>query len=633
MSSCRSRLKASHPQRLVKYSRLRHLYVQPSSGRPWQLSRRVGQVMSFFRNRHGQADFFEAGNSFSSPYSFSDSGWSELDSNYVTCHHPEECPECANYEEHLEFSALSIPTHHPSGPPTQPATSSFAQGVATGRHLQREDDDHVISRYRSRLHYAQSRYAESVRGHASYRAENELLRRELTAVKDRLLAVQMAYEDLAMARLDDHGYFPAFAGGSGTDTSSRRSEPFHVPASDSEDDDVPRVVREARQREAFEPGRYFVDDDDEFEAFQQLRHMENKEEWEHDFWSDLRPRSISTDSSDEDPITSSSSDTDTDSSSSSESPLSSVKPEAKNGIDPPSSTPNFVPSSHSPPPDALPSETATPSSAAVLDDIAQLSALMTRAHQNNHDGAEALRRIKAFIKLAERIPKARRTSAQLYLLAHWRGKRKSPPRSDTSSPPLPSASPSPSPPSTAPAPSRYDQLFETSAPELAPSQMFVDASRRGIGLIYYDRWLAWEFTPDHPAIPRDSAGSIVMSWAELIAVELGLLTFLSNPAPSAPSSKRTFLIRSDNYGVVNALVSRTWSSSYGLASILDRILKRAEISGVEVVAKWISTKANPADGPSRGVFPPKEMMLDWAPEIHELRDIGLDGVVNLVVGQ
>ena len=226
--------------------------------------------MSLFRNRHGQADLFEAGNRFSSPYSFSDSGWSELDSNYVTCHLPEECPECAHYEEHLEFSALSIPSHHPSGPPTQTATSSFAQGVATGRRLQREDDDHVISRYRSRLHYAQSRYAESVRGHASYRAENEFLRRELTAVKDRLLAVQMAYEDLAMARLDDHGYFPAFAVGSGTDTSSRRSEPFHVPASDSEDDDVPRVVREPRQREAFEPGRYFVDDDDEFEAFQQL---------------------------------------------------------------------------------------------------------------------------------------------------------------------------------------------------------------------------------------------------------------------------------------------------------------------------------------------------------------------------
>lgn len=260
--------------------------------------------MPFFRHaHHGQDGFVDAGHSFNTsfparepgPGSYDAHSWEEeFDSYYSTCHHPEECPQCANYEEHLAFSALSFSSHTPSDPTSPPLASSFTHGVLAGRRLQREEDEELCSRYRSRLHYAQNRHTEALRVQTSHRAEIELLRRELTAVKDRLMAVQMAYEDLAMARLDDRGYLPTFEGLGDDWGLPPRPGPSLTSTStfDVEDADVPRVVREAQLSDGLDPGRYFVDDEDEFEAWQQLHLMEDREEVEDRFWSDFHARSF-----------------------------------------------------------------------------------------------------------------------------------------------------------------------------------------------------------------------------------------------------------------------------------------------------------------------------------------------------
>ncbi|KAF8873012.1 hypothetical protein CPB84DRAFT_650909 [Gymnopilus junonius] len=677
--------------------------------------------------------------------------WEESDSCYSTCHHPEECKDCASYEDHLTFSALAFShsssdphsdpssSSSPSNPTTSstpPLASSFTHGILQGRFLQREEDDSLLSWYRSRLQHAQQRHTDALRVQTGYHAEMEIMQRELTAVKDRLMAVQIAYEDLAMARLEDHGYLPTFnglgdSGAAGVGSSSARSEllspslassAFEVmggaaAAAEADADadarrDVPRVVREAKLSDLLdqEHGHYFFDDEDEFEALQQLHLMEDREGGVNRFWSSSRSGSFSDDSSDEHGLSSGSPELESDSSPSSislpSSPSSSlenvfkISPSASSSttsllpaskVDQPPNTPSSSahalgngapplppsPVSLSAPPAVLAASSAlSPASASeYAHDIAQLSALMAQAHQYNYKGTEALKRIKALIKVAERLPKEERTPVQLYLLTHWKRKRRGSFASVNASStaaaaatktddPSESASPSSSSASSFPPHGplkpqlplyRHPDVGSTEqlgAASIYSPEIYVDASGQGIGFVCDGRWLAWTFTPNHPAIPRDSTGRVVMSWAELVAVELGLLTYLGSPellnsnlnsnpgsSPPSPSSSspkskqtsRTLLIRSDNEGVVNALHTHTWTTAYGLSGILARILSRARESGVKIQAKWVSTKANPADGPSRGVFFGKERMLGWGGELEVmLGEVRLEGVVRVV---
>jgi len=110
-------------------------------------------------------------------------------------------------------------------------------------------------------------------------------------------------------------------------------------------------------------------------------------------------------------------------------------------------------------------------------------------------------------------------------------------------------------------------------------------------------------------------GKIVMSWAEIIAVELGIHALIA-----AGYRGTEVVLRSDNYGVVLALSRQTWTKNYGVEAILQRILLLCRSVGLVVIPKWVSTHVNPADGPSRGLYPPKEMRFGYVPEIpHHLR--------------
>ena len=72
---------------------------------------------------------------------------------------------------------------------------------------------------------------------------------------------------------------------------------------------------------------------------------------------------------------------------------------------------------------------------------------------------------------------------------------------------------------------------------------------------------------------------------------------------------------SDNMDVVSALKNKKWTPKYGLDVILARILHLCEEASLELKAEWISTKENPADGPSRREYPPVDMMIDHIPSI------------------
>jgi hypothetical protein len=136
----------------------------------------------------------------------------------------------------------------------------------------------------------------------------------------------------------------------------------------------------------------------------------------------------------------------------------------------------------------------------------------------------------------------------------------------------------------------------------------VDASSYGVGLVFGQRWLAWRFAQGHPAIPVGPDGIIIMSWAELVAVELGVMTLIE-----AGYHDARVVIRSDNLGVVNALREGRWKPHYDLDGILKRIVRLCQKSKLDLVVRWVSTKVNPADKPSRGVFPPAALALSQAP--------------------
>jgi len=189
----------------------------------------------------------------------------------------------------------------------------------------------------------------------------------------------------------------------------------------------------------------------------------------------------------------------------------------------------------------------------------------------------ALQRVRTLIRVAERTPKLQRTQGQIHLLAYWRG------------------------PKTLP-----------TATLLASSEalgIFVDASTYGIGFIFNSRWLAWKFVP-HPLLPLGPDGKLIMSWAELVAVEMGMRTLIA-----AGLRNVMVIVHSDNQGVVVALESGKWTQKYDLDEIVKRILLFSGKAGLSLKMKWIPTKENPADNPSRGVYPPAELAFDCRPSI------------------
>jgi hypothetical protein len=156
-----------------------------------------------------------------------------------------------------------------------------------------------------------------------------------------------------------------------------------------------------------------------------------------------------------------------------------------------------------------------------------------------------------------------------------------------------------------------------------PSEIFVDASGRGIGFIFGDKWLAWRFPAHHPLLPLGPDGKLVMSWAELVAVELGVRALLA-----AGYRNSTLIVRSDNAGVVKALKDKKWITKYGLHDVLQRIFALCDEGKLWLQMKWVSTKANLADGPSRRVYPSNTLLFQHRPEIPmELADIIEDVLV------
>jgi hypothetical protein len=120
----------------------------------------------------------------------------------------------------------------------------------------------------------------------------------------------------------------------------------------------------------------------------------------------------------------------------------------------------------------------------------------------------------------------------------------------------------------------------------------MDASTSwGIGFWVDGKWIAWKHKVGWDADGRD------IGWLEMVAVELALTALISGGFTAVH-----FIFRSDNMGVVGALRGGS-SRSHHQNSILRRIIHLFHRHNIWVTTKYIPSKDNLADNPSRGIFP------------------------------
>jgi hypothetical protein len=126
---------------------------------------------------------------------------------------------------------------------------------------------------------------------------------------------------------------------------------------------------------------------------------------------------------------------------------------------------------------------------------------------------------------------------------------------------------------------------------------FSDASSTvGIGIVLGDRWRAWRLIPGWNKGGRD------IGWAEAVGMELLIRSILRLNA--LPGIK----IFGDNNGVIEG-----WWTGRSRNAETNRVFRRIhellEEGNTTLITRYVSTTQNPADGPSRGIYPPSQLLL------------------------
>lgn len=113
--------------------------------------------------------------------------------SFRTIHLLDECTECHVYTKHVDLTLSTDPKARHS----HKGRDLYLEGVEVGRRLQLEEDSMVFSRYRGRLQAASRREQELLVVHERYRQKVDRLEKEIMDLGDRLMAMQMAYNDVA----------------------------------------------------------------------------------------------------------------------------------------------------------------------------------------------------------------------------------------------------------------------------------------------------------------------------------------------------------------------------------------------------------------------------------------------------
>jgi hypothetical protein len=131
---------------------------------------------------------------------------------------------------------------------------------------------------------------------------------------------------------------------------------------------------------------------------------------------------------------------------------------------------------------------------------------------------------------------------------------------------------------------------------------FSDASSEvGIGIVIGGCWRAWRLLPGWKTLN----GSRDIAWAEAIGFEL-LVDAIMLVAPP----QKNYRIYGDNKGVVEGWWNKR-SRNHQVNEVFKSIQDKLERHGLTdaIHTAYVPSKANPADGPSRGIFPSRSLLL------------------------
>lgn len=143
---------------------------------------------------------------------------------------------------------------------------------------------------------------------------------------------------------------------------------------------------------------------------------------------------------------------------------------------------------------------------------------------------------------------------------------------------------------------------------------FSDASSGvGLGVVLGGRWRSWRLLPDWKHDGRD------IGWAEAVAFEF--LVYYILQLPSLPGNN--LKVFGDNRGVVEGWW-RGRSRNIAVNGVFRRLLHRLEQSDLYIHPRYIASAGNPADNPSRGVFPPYSLLLPPISIPEQLRQLIVD---------
>ncbi|KDQ18961.1 hypothetical protein BOTBODRAFT_91579, partial [Botryobasidium botryosum FD-172 SS1] len=142
---------------------------------------------------------------------------------------------------------------------------------------------------------------------------------------------------------------------------------------------------------------------------------------------------------------------------------------------------------------------------------------------------------------------------------------------------------------------------------------FSDASSgTGLGIVIGDRWRAWLLIPGWKRDGRD------IGWAEALAFELLVLTIIELRPRHA-----CFKVFGDNRGVVEGWWKGR-SKNQPTNLVFRRLHDTLGSRGLSCITRYVASGDNPADGPSRGVYPPRHLMLPIISIPQEAREFIVD---------
>jgi hypothetical protein len=137
---------------------------------------------------------------------------------------------------------------------------------------------------------------------------------------------------------------------------------------------------------------------------------------------------------------------------------------------------------------------------------------------------------------------------------------------------------------------------------LVDLQAYSDASSGvGVAITIGNKWRAWRLLPGWKSDNRD------IGWAEAVGFELLFRMLATSKAPGTHLK-----VYGDNRGVVEGWWKGR-SRNQPTNTIFRRIHQLTVVSGCSIHTCYVPSKINPADNPSRGIYPPTSLLLPILP--------------------